>query len=94
VERELAELERGGPLESTENFEPGELGSEELYEDEFDEGLAEDLRERLAAIERAQARVREGTYGTSVESGVRIPDERLEAAPWAELTLEEEQSTP
>ena len=53
-------------------------------------GLAEELRERLAAIERAERRLEEGTYGLSVESGQPIPDARLEAIPWAERTVEEQ----
>jgi DnaK suppressor protein len=34
-------------------------------------------------------RVKDGTYGLSVKSGKPIPDERLEADPAAELTIEE-----
>ena len=64
----------------------------DLYQDELDEGLAEDLREQLAAIERAEQRLAAGTYGLSIESGEPIPDERLEALPAAELTVEEEQA--
>ena len=52
----------------------------------------EDLREQLAAVERAEERLAAGTYGLSVESGQPIPDERLEAVPTAELTVEEEQA--
>jgi len=62
----------------------------DLYQDEFDAGLADDLREDLAAVERAEARLAEGTYGLSVESGEPIPDERLEAIPTAERTADEE----
>ena len=36
-------------------------------------------------------RLEEGTYGRSVRSGAPIPDERLEADPAAELTVEEAQ---
>ena len=54
------------------------------------EGLAERLRQELAAVERAEARLAEGTYGLSIESGEPIPDERLEALPTAERTAEEE----
>ena len=64
--------------------------SADLYQDELDEGLADDLREELAAVERAEARLAAGTYGISVESGEPIPDERLEAIPTAERTVEEE----
>jgi DnaK suppressor protein len=68
------------------------LGDEasDLYEDEFDEGLAEDLRDQLAAVERAEQRLAAGTYGLSVESGEPIPDARLEAQPTAERTVEEQ----
>jgi len=62
----------------------------ELYQDELDEGLADQLRRELDAVERAERRLEEGTYGLSVESGAPIPDERLEAYPTAERTAEEE----
>ena len=62
----------------------------ELYQDEFDAGLADDLREELAAVDRAEARLAEGTYGLSIASGEPIPDDRLEAVPTAERTVEEE----
>ena len=41
-------------------------------------------------MERAEARLAAGTYGLSIESGKPIPDERLEAVPTAERTVEEE----
>jgi DnaK suppressor protein len=65
-----------------------------LYVDEFDEGLADELRDRLNALERAEQRLAAGTYGLSTESGTPIPDERLEAVPTAELTAEEERARP
>lgn len=60
-----------------------------LTAEEGDDAVAEGLRMRLAAIDRAEARLRAGTYGRSVLSNVPIPDERLEADPAAELTTEE-----
>ena len=54
------------------------------------QGRREDLRNELAALERAETRLEEGTYGLSVESGKPIPDARLEALPTAERTIEEE----
>jgi DnaK suppressor protein len=54
-----------------------------------DDAIIESLRERLAAVERAEERLAKGTYGVSVRSGVPIPDARLEANPVAELTIEE-----
>jgi DnaK suppressor protein len=65
-------------------------GATELFEDERDEGIAERLHDELAAIERAERRLEEETYGLSVESGKPIPDARLEAIPWAERTAEEQ----
>jgi DnaK suppressor protein len=65
-------------------------GGSELYERERAEGSAEELEDRLRAIARAEERLAAGTYGVSVESGAPIPEERLEALPWAERTAEEE----
>ena len=62
-----------------------------LADREVEEGLAQRLRDELAAVERAEERIGQGTYGLSVESGEPIPDARLEAIPWAERTAEEEQ---
>ena len=80
-----------GPLEGDEQVEPGDEGTEDLYQDEIDEGREGNLREQLAALERAEARLAEGTYGLSVQSGEPIPDGRLEAMPTAERTVEEQQ---
>src|SRR6266536_456952 len=92
VEQAIAALEREGPLEATDRWVPGDRDSEALYLDEFNEGRAEDLRQELAAVERAEARLAAGTYGLSIESGEPISDERLEAVPTAERTVEEEGS--
>jgi len=91
IEDELAELRRDSPLESDDSVEPGDRGDEDLYQDEFDQGRVRQLNGQLAAVERAEARLRDGTYGLSVESGDPIPDGRLEALPTAERTVEEEE---
>jgi DnaK suppressor protein len=54
-----------------------------------DNALAANLRDRLAALERAEQRLAAGTFGRSIRSGRPIPDERLEADPAAELTVDE-----
>ncbi len=90
IEGELGVLRTEGALESSARTDPGDRGSENLYEDEFGEGRDEELRDQLAAVERAEARLQGGTYGLSVESGEQIPDERLEAVPTAERTVAEE----
>ncbi|MDQ1503267.1 MAG: DnaK suppressor protein [Actinomycetota bacterium] len=54
-----------------------------------DDALAAELRDRLAALDRAEERLEAGTFGRSIRSGQTIPDDRLEADPAAELTVEE-----
>jgi len=89
IERTLARLGHEDTGEPADEEDPANQASD-LYQDELDEGLADDLREELAAVERAEARLAAGTYGLSIESGKPIPDERLEALPTAERTAEEE----
>jgi DnaK suppressor protein len=81
IQRELERLEP-----RADDADPGDG----LFETELDASLARTLRERLAAIERAEQRLAEGSYGFSVRSGEPIPDARLEFDPAAELTVEEQ----
>lgn len=92
IEQAIASLGDADHEEAAEQNEPGEGGSEELYQKELDAGFAEDLAEQLAAVERAEGRLAAGTYGLSIESGKPIPDERLEALPTAERTVDEQQA--
>ena len=93
IETSLADLERvrTGELDQidaeTNLPDKGEL----IEEEEVDEALAEQLRAELEAVERAEKRLEDGTYGFSVESGKPIPAERLELIPWAERTAEEQE---
>lgn len=89
IERALARLDEDS--DPADDEDPGNLAVD-LYQHELDEGLREELRSELAAVDRAEARLEAGTYGLSVESGEAIPDERLEAFPTAELTVEEERA--
>ncbi len=89
IERALTRLRHEDTGEPADDQDPANLASE-LYQDELDEGRAEDLRRELEAVERAEERLAAGTYGLSVESGQPIPDARLEAIPTAERTAEEE----
>ena len=89
IEKALAEQagENDGELASLDQL--ADQGSE-LYADELEAGLRDRLLNELAAVERAEARLAEGTYGLSIESGEPIPDERLEAVPTAERTAGEQ----
>jgi DnaK suppressor protein len=95
-ERQRIEQDLGGGLEPRESDEPTTTSehmadqASDLYDNELDEGLSDDLRVELAALERAEQRLAAGTYGVSIESGEPIPDERLEAVPTAERTAEEQ----
>jgi RNA polymerase-binding transcription factor len=91
IERELGRVGPEDDGEPADEFDPANLASD-LYQSEFDEGRAENVRDQLAALKRAEARLAAGTYGLSVESGQPIPDERLEAVPTAELTADEERA--
>ena len=91
IERELARLGRSEGAPQDEDLDAGDQATD-LYQDELAESRGRDLREQLQAVERAEARLAAGTYGLSIESGLPIPDERLEARPTAELTVEEERA--
>ena len=90
IERELRSL---SPTANNELSNVDQhLGDEasELYQEESDQGRREHLRQELQALERAERRLEAGIYGLSVESGESIPDERLEAYPLAERTIDEQ----
>jgi DnaK suppressor protein len=89
IEQALAALGLGQPDDDPDPFEASDVAPD-LVETEVDMGLADSLRRELDAIQRAENRLAEGTYGLSVESGEPIPDARLEAIPWAERTTEEQ----
>jgi RNA polymerase-binding transcription factor len=91
IEQALAELAPGDGEELSHVDQHVADDASELFEQERDAGLIERLRDDLAAVERAEQRLMQGTYGLSVESGEPIPDERLEAVPWAERTVEEQE---
>jgi DnaK suppressor protein len=91
IERALARVRPEDDGEPADEYDPANLASD-LYQDELDETFADDLRDQLAALERAEARLAAGTYGLSIESGEPIADGRLEARPTAELTADEERA--
>jgi DnaK suppressor protein len=91
-ERNRVEEALAGLRDDPASDDPGNFadGGAELEQAERDEALREELNDILAAIERAERRLENGTYGISIASGEPIPDARLDAVPWAERRVEEE----
>ena len=92
IESSLADLTRerqGENPETQQDSDPAETG-ERLQEGEVDGAVERKLRAELEAVERAEKRLEDGSYGFSVESGEPIPAKRLEAIPWAERTADEQ----
>jgi DnaK suppressor protein len=91
VEGLLASTQQDSTSDFDESKQTGDIAdpAERLTAEEGDEAVIEGLRARLAAIARAEDRLANSTYGRSVRSGAVIPDDRLEADPAAELTVEE-----
>ncbi|HPA19423.1 MAG TPA: TraR/DksA C4-type zinc finger protein [Verrucomicrobiae bacterium] len=65
----------------------GDAGSD-AYEKDFALSLLSQEQDSLYEIDEALKRIHEGNYGICEKSGKRIPHERLEAIPWARLTVE------
>jgi DnaK suppressor protein len=93
IETALAELTGEEQVDDASQFdqtgESHEAGADVQHE-LVDEALTAALRDELAAVVRAEARIADGTYGRSIDSGSAIPDDRLEAEPLAERTVEEQ----
>lgn len=84
-ERERAEAE-----EDFTEHDSGDM-SQSLFTREMDSTIEGQVERRLEDVERALQKIEEGTYGLSDESGEEIPKGRLEAAPEAIRTVEEQQ---
>jgi DnaK suppressor protein len=93
VQRLLAGAEAAGQQDRQAELdsEAGDIedAAQPLAAEGEDDAIAESMRDRLEVIERALRRLDDGSYGRSVRSGKPIADERLEADPAAELTVEE-----
>ncbi len=61
----------------------------ELLDHELDQSLAENADNVIAEIDDALWRIEDGTYGTCAVCGAPIPEERLDAVPYATLCLED-----
>jgi DnaK suppressor protein len=93
IESSLADLKRVRGSEVDQLGTDADLtdDGELIGDEEVDDAVAAQLRAELEAVERAEKRLEDGTYGFSVESGEPIPAQRLDAIPWAERTPEEQE---
>jgi DnaK suppressor protein len=91
TEQLLSDLREEGTADREAADEPGDMfdNAEPLTTEGTDNSVRAELEEHLAAIDRAEGRLKAGTYGFSVRSGQPIPEARLESDPAAELTVEE-----
>lgn len=96
AERQRVEelLEASAPADAedrTDVDEPRDNGdmAQDLNLGGVGDAIQDSLRDRLAALDRADERLAAGTFGISLQSGNPIPDERLEVDPTAELTVDE-----
>jgi DnaK suppressor protein len=91
TERLLGDLAGAGEADRTAANQTWDMfdSAEPLVTEGGDDAVREELLRHLAAIDRAEQRLGTGTYGLSVRSWLPIPDDRLEADPTAELTVDE-----
>jgi DnaK suppressor protein len=97
VERAIAGLRDGHPgsIEDEAEEVNGSLDTEDIAETasitlgrEIDYTLGENSQTVLAEIDRALARIEDGTYGTCTNCGKEIALARLDAQPWASLCID------
>jgi len=92
LEAQLAELEDRLQRIERDLAEPLDADSSEravqMEDDASLEGQAAVLSRDLASVRRALGRVEDGTYGTCVQCGDTISDNRLEARPEAALCID------
>jgi len=60
------------------------------FDRELDEGLEEGAQHTLEQVERALARIEDGTYGTCERCGKPIGEDRLRARPSATLCIDDQ----
>jgi len=94
LEKQYRDLEQGNLHASQADFS-GEMPFEEEYaasgtstfERERDLSLSENVKDLLQKVNEALERIENGTYGICEMCGLPIPEERLEALPYANLCI-------
>ena len=63
----------------------------ETFDRELDYTLEENAEHVIEDIDRALEKIEGGSYGTCERCGKAIPEERLQARPWARFCIEDQQ---
>ena len=89
LQANIAQLTEAHPtpvdsIESRQDIQDFEEIAVDALEIEQEQSLLVNERALLAQVQRALKRIENGTYGKCVSCGQPIPEERLEAIPWAE----------
>ena len=79
------------PIEISEGPQEFEETNIDFTETQQEQSIEVNEQALLTLVQAALKRIEDGTYGKSVVSGTPIPEKRLEAIPWADRTVEEEE---
>ena len=79
------------PIEISEGAQDFEETNIDFTEMQQEQSIEYNENALLTLVKAALQRIEDGTYGKSVVSGKPIPEKRLEAIPWADRTVEEEE---
>ena len=79
------------PIEISEGPQEFEETNIDFTETQQEQAIEVNEQALLTLVQAALKRIEDGTYGKSVVSGKPIPEKRLEALPWADRTVEEEE---
>ena len=79
------------PIELSEGAQDFEETNVDFIEMQQEQSIEFNEQALLTLVQAALKRIEDGTYGKSVVSGKPIPGKRLEAMPWADRTIEEEE---
>ena len=91
-DREDTEKGASGELSGADMNNPADQATD-LFDRERDQVAIENMDRMLAKVNRALQKIDEGTYGLSDIDGTPIPEARLEALPYANITVEQAEDT-
>ena len=91
-DREGTEEGAAGDLSSVDPNDPADEGTN-LFDRERDRVAIQNMDRMLVKVNRALAKIDEGTYGLSDIDGTPISEARLEALPYANITVEQSEDT-